>query len=338
MDMPITVSLAALMVVICCVFPQFAEDTCTDTKKFDLNGWFMPIFHRVSKGQLAYQIASLLWKGTLLEELMGSRRFASMILKLFLTREVIVLIAAQGWQFWDLANIYSSIYHGQLWRIFFGMYGFLLPAYPSRNALIISTIFAAELAFVHLLFPTIPLSVPVCDTLVGFLWSYAPQYVIRRRKMFLMIETNERSATGGLVWICHSCRSENGVFLDVCESCGTPHGNFAYDNSVMDGSQSSLINGTPNRELRTDLVWICTSCTLENGVFVDVCDNCKTPNGVIGYNDPVMENLQSPLISRRPNPEIDSTSLVWNCESCSSDNGVFFNACENCQTPRPTTE
>ncbi|GLJ09962.1 hypothetical protein SUGI_0119220 [Cryptomeria japonica] len=267
MDMPITVSLAALMVVICCVFPQFAEDTCTDTKKFDLNGWFMPIFHRVSKGQLAYQIASLLWKGTLLEELMGSRRFASMILKLFLTREVIVLIAAQG-----------------------------------------------------------------------FLWSYAPQYVIRRRKMFLMIETNERSATGGLVWICHSCRSENGVFLDVCESCGTPHGNFAYDNSVMDGSQSSLINGTPNRELRTDLVWICTSCTLENGVFVDVCDNCKTPNGVIGYNDPVMENLQSPLISRRPNPEIDSTSLVWNCESCSSDNGVFFNACENCQTPRPTTE
>ncbi|KAH9306238.1 hypothetical protein KI387_010642, partial [Taxus chinensis] len=86
---------------------------------FDSKQWLLSTFHHVSMGQFAYQIGSLLWKGTLLEGSIGRRRFVSMILKLLVTNEGMMLMAAQGWQLWGVADIYPSICHGHLWKIIF---------------------------------------------------------------------------------------------------------------------------------------------------------------------------------------------------------------------------
>ncbi|XP_057865600.2 uncharacterized protein LOC131073227 isoform X3 [Cryptomeria japonica] len=74
MGIPVTVFLLAVMLFTYIRFPQFVEDPCTPKKHFDLKQWFLSLFNHANKRQFAYQIVSILWKGTLLEGCIGSRR------------------------------------------------------------------------------------------------------------------------------------------------------------------------------------------------------------------------------------------------------------------------
>ncbi|KAH9306233.1 hypothetical protein KI387_010637 [Taxus chinensis] len=281
MGIPITVSLVSVMVLVYLRPPQFLEDSCTPTKDFDPKQWFLSIFHHASKGQFAYQIISLLCKGTILEGSIGSRRFASVVLKLLLTIEGMIVMAVKGMQLWGEANIFSSICGGHLWSILFGMYGFILSTCQNWNALVIAATFTAELASVYFLYPFIPVSGPVCGTLAGLLCSYAPQLAIRCWNMTFplqMIEVQQNSYLN--VWNCQSCQSGNGVFVFACENCGVPREHVAYDNSVMDDPQSSVINRMISDS--TEPVWNCMSCRSQNGVFVHACETCGTERPI--YN------------------------------------------------------
>ncbi|XP_057865602.2 uncharacterized protein LOC131073229 [Cryptomeria japonica] len=325
MGIPVTAIVVVLMLLAYLGFPQFPVNDHTNTTNFDLKQWFIPIFHHASKAQFAYQIASFLWKGRLLKRSIGSGRFASIIL---------IPIAVQG---------YSSICHGQLWMILFGMDGFLLPAYQNHKALIIAAIFTDELASVYFLYPAIPLSGPICGTLAGLLCSYAPQLLVSfwdmiyscEERPILMIVMEESSDIRQLVWECQSCNFKNGVFLNDCESCGRSREAFAYDNSVMVASESSLMIRTSNPEFdRAGLVWSCMSCKSENGVFLHVCESCRTPREYFARDDSVMVISQSSLTSGTHNLEFDRADLVWNCMSCTFGNGAFVHACERCGTTR----
>eukprot|EP01018_Ginkgo_biloba_P028284 Gb_00406 [translate_table: standard] len=219
MGAPITMSLIAIMVVSYLRLSHLAGNSCTAVKTIDPKQWFLLIFNYAGKGHLAYDMVSLLWKGMLLEGSIGSRQFGFMVVKLLLTCDALVIMTGG---LWGATDLYASICEVRLTGLLFAlnfvlnnnhnMYGLVLPMnYWSLYRAIIETNFAVEFALVCCLFPGIPFSGPVCGTLAGLLYSYAPQLVSICKNIFL----NETE----LVWMCQSCRHRNGVFFLHCENC-----------------------------------------------------------------------------------------------------------------------
>ncbi|XP_059072445.1 uncharacterized protein LOC131073227 isoform X2 [Cryptomeria japonica] len=179
-------------------FPQFVEDPCTPKKHFDLKQWFLSLFNHANKRQFAYQIVSILWKGTLLEGCIGSRRFASIILKLLLVDEGMILMAWQGWKLWGVAGIYPFICHDHLLRMVFCI---------SMNGV----------------FPNVCRS---CGMFNGFSASDASIMNSPQSSLISRMPNSELDRRD-LVWNCESCTFENEVFVPVCEICGAP--NLMFD-------------------------------------------------------------------------------------------------------------